>query len=63
MKSFLQKALDHMRYPTSWLSLIALATTAGINIRPELGQAIATFGGGLATFVLFFFTDSDVKPK
>ena len=40
--------LERAKEPSSWRGAVLLATAAGFNIAPELGNAIITFGIGLA---------------
>jgi uncharacterized membrane protein len=40
--------LDRAKEPSTWRGAVLLATAAGVNIAPELVNAIVTFGIGLA---------------
>ncbi len=40
--------LDRAKEPSTWRGLVLLITAAGVNIAPELANAVVTFGIGLA---------------
>ena len=61
MKSLIKKAIDHLKYPSTWNGLIALVTAAGVHVAPDLAGHVITVGVALAGLVSFFFSDSDVK--
>jgi len=44
----IQYLLERAKEPSSWRGIVLLATAAGVNIAPELVNAIVTFGIGLA---------------
>lgn len=59
----LKKLLDHLRYPSTYQGLIALATAAGLHVAPDLAAAITSAGVALFGLVALLFSDSDVKLK
>lgn len=44
----IQYILERAKEPSTWRGVVLLATAAGVNIAPELMNAIVTFGVGLA---------------
>ena len=40
--------LERAKEASTWRGAVLLATAAGVNVAPELGNAIITFGIGLA---------------
>lgn len=40
--------LERAKEPSSWRGVVLLATATGVNIAPELMNAIVTFGLGTA---------------
>lgn len=40
--------IDRAREASTWRGVVLLATAAGVNIAPEMVNAIVTFGIGLA---------------
>lgn len=63
MKALLLKALDFLRYPSTWKGIITLLTTAGVVLKPELADQIAVAGVALVGVIFTLFSDVDVKPK
>jgi hypothetical protein len=61
MKALALKLLNHLKYPSSWQGLLAIAAAAGLHLAPDLASQIATLGVALAGFIAFFFSDADVK--
>lgn len=46
-----QYILERAKEPSSWRGLVLLATAAGVNVAPEMMNAIITLGVGLAGFL------------
>lgn len=44
----IQYLLERAKEPSTWRGVVLLATAAGVNIAPEMVNAIVTFGIGLA---------------
>lgn len=44
----IQYLLERAKEPSSWRGVVLLATAAGVNLAPDLINAIVTFGIGLA---------------
>jgi len=61
MKALIKKLIDHLKYPSTWNGVVALATAAGVHIAPDLAGHVITVGVALAGLVSFFFSDADVK--
>lgn len=63
MKAFLLKVLNYFQYPSTYSSIVALITLAGVKIAPGEADAIATAGVALYSAIHLFFSDADVtKP-
>lgn len=43
--------LERAKEPSSWRGVILLTTAAGVNVAPELMNAIVTFGLGTAGLI------------
>lgn len=43
-----QYILERAKEPSTWRGVVLLATAGGVNIAPELANAIVAFGIGLA---------------
>lgn len=63
MKSLLTKAVDHLRYPSTYQGLIALALAAGVHVAPDLAAALTSAGVGVFGLIALLFSDADVKKK
>lgn len=63
MKSLALKLLNHLKYPSTWTGIIALASAAGLALAPELQAHIITGGVALAGAIAFLFSDADVKGE
>jgi len=61
MKALALKLLNHLKYPSTWTGLVALAAAAGLTLAPELQAHIITGGVALAGAIAFFFSDADVE--
>lgn len=44
--------LNRLKEKTTWLGLISLLTLAGVNVSPELSQAIINLGITLAAVIM-----------
>lgn len=44
----MQYILERAKEPSTWRGIVLLATAGGVNIAPELANAVVTFGIGLA---------------
>lgn len=44
--------LNRLKEKTTWLGLISLLTLAGVNVSPELSQAIMNLGITLAAVIM-----------
>jgi hypothetical protein len=60
MKNLIAKIVSHLKFPSTWQGIIALVVAAGINLAPELQNAIVTAGVGLGGLIAFLFSDTDV---
>jgi hypothetical protein len=47
----IQYILDRAQEPSTWRGAVFLATSAGVGIAPELGQAIITAGVAVAGLI------------
>lgn len=63
MKAILLKALDLLRYPSTYKGIIALLGVAGVTLAPAQAEAITTAGIALYGAISLFFSDADVKSK
>lgn len=63
MKALLLKALDALRYPSTWKGIITLLASAGVALKPELAEAIGTAGVALVGVIWLVFSDADVAKK
>ena len=65
MKALLLKALDHLRYPSTWFGLIGVATTLGLALTDVQTEAIAAAAAAVASAVATFIgvSDSNVEDK
>lgn len=61
MKALLAKILGYFQYPSTYSSIVALITLAGVKIDPAQGDAIATAGVALYGVIHLFWSDADVK--
>lgn len=55
--------LERAQEASTWRGVVLLATAAGVNIAPELGNAIITFGIGLAGLLGVVTKDSKKPAK
>lgn len=53
--------LSRAKEPSTWRGLTLILTALGVNIAPELAQAITSAGIGIAGIVGFAFPDSPAK--
>lgn len=64
MKALLLKALDLLRYPSTWQGIITALTAAGVALTPDQSAAIVAFGvaavGVAGTFL--GWSDAHVEP-
>lgn len=44
----IQYLLERAKEASTWRGVVLLATAAGVNVAPELANAVVTFGIGLA---------------
>lgn len=63
MKELLLKALDYLRYPSTYKGILSLLGVAGVVVAPDKAEAITTAGIALYGVISLFFSDADVKPK
>lgn len=50
--------LNRAKEASTWRGLVLLVTAAGVNIAPELANAVVTFGIGLAGLIGVLTPDS-----
>ena len=50
---FLSWLLDRLKESSTWYGIIAMLTSAGVNLDPELQMQIISAGAGLAGLVAF----------
>lgn len=62
MKALALKALDLLRYPSTYKGILALLGVAGVTLAPDKAEAISTAGIALYGAISLFFSDADVKP-
>ena len=63
LKKLALKALDALRYPSTWKGIVTLLATAGVALKPELAEAITTAALGIVGLLWTLFSDADVQPK
>ena len=61
MKNLLLKALELLKYPSTYKGLTAILAVVGVSLLPEQTEAITTFGVAMYGIISVFFSDSDVK--
>lgn len=65
MKALALKALDLLRYPSTWQGIITALTSIGVALTPDQSAAIIAFGvaavGVAGTFL--GWSDAHVEPK
>ncbi len=59
--TLLARALDFLRYPSTYKGLVTLLTLAGVQLSPDQADGIATAGIALFGAISLFFSDADVK--
>ena len=57
MKKLLLKALEYLKYPSTYKGLTALLALAGVALKPELQDAITA--AGIAVYGVLSITTSD----
>lgn len=63
MKALLLKALDALRYPSTWKGIVTLLASAGVALKPELAEGIVTAAVAVVGVLWTLFSDADVKTK
>lgn len=55
--------LQRAQEPSSWRGAVLLATAAGVNVAPDMLNAIVTAGLGLAGLIGVITKDNQAKKK
>jgi hypothetical protein len=53
--------VNYLKYPSTWQGLLAIAAAVGINLAPEMQNAILTIGLAVGGLIAAKFSDSDVE--
>lgn len=54
----MQYFINRLKEASTWRGIVALITACGVNLSPELGEAIVGAGLGLMGIIGVFFPDS-----
>jgi len=63
MKKLLLKALDYLRYPSTWKGIVTALTVVGVKVAPDQSESIITAGAAVVAAIFTFFSDVDVPAK
>lgn len=63
MKALIAKALNALRYPSTYKGLFTILGLIGVNVAPDHADTIANAAIGVVGAISLFLSDADVAEK